>query len=111
MDEFYWLPDWNAQGSNKSDITKVQFGDGYVQRQTKGMNPIKVSWSLTFNPREDTIADDIEEFLRDREGVVAFTWTPPGGEQVKWTCSDWTRNKLGENVNSLSMTFERVYEP
>lgn len=111
MDEFTWIPDWNAQSSNSANVSKVQYGDGYVQRQTKGMNPIMRSWSLTFNNRTDAEIDAIEEFLEDRYGVVAFTWTPPGGTQVKWTCDKWNRTKLGDNVANISVTFERVYEP
>jgi phage-related protein len=111
MDEFDFLPDWQAQGTTTANVSKVQFGDGYVQRQNKGMNPLKVSWGLSFNPRSDDETDDIENFLIAREGVTAFTWTPPGQAQAKWVCSQWTRTKMGDNVNSITMTFEKVYEP
>lgn len=110
-DEFSFIPDWSAQGNTKANIAKVAFGDGYVQRQTKGMNPLVVSWSLGFNPRTDSVTDAIEAFLVAREGVTAFTWTPPGGDQAKWTCDSWSRVKLGEDVNSISMVLEKVYEP
>lgn len=113
MDEFLdtWIPDWNAQSNVAANVARVQFGDGYVQRQTKGMNPITRSWNLTFNNRSDALIDAIEEFLEERYGVVAFTWTPPGGVQSKWTAATWTRVKMGDNVASLSTTFELVYEP
>jgi phage-related protein len=111
MDEFIWLPDWNAQGDTKADISKVRFGDGYVQRQTKGMNPLMMNWSLAFSPRSDAVVDAIVAFLQARQGVTAFTWTPPGETQMKWTCERWVKTKMGDDVNSLSMTFERVYEP
>lgn len=111
MDEFEWIPDWNAQASNKSNVTKIQYGDGYQQRQSKGMNPIGTRWSVAFNPRSDAVIDLIEEFLEERYGVIAFTWTAPGKPQYKWICEEWTRTKMGDNVASISMTFERVYEP
>ena len=111
MDEFIWIPDWNAGGNTKSDVSKVRFGDGYVQRQTKGMNPLAITWSLSFNPRSDAEADAIEAFLEAREGVTAFTWTAPGKAQAKWTCESWNRAKASVDVNNLTMTFELVYEP
>ncbi len=79
MDEFTYLPDWNAQGDTTSNVSKIRFGDGYVQRQTKGMNPLATTWSLAFHPRDDATTDLIEAFLIARYGVIAFTWTPPGG--------------------------------
>lgn len=111
MDEFTFVPDWNAQGTTTANVSKVQFGDGYVQRQTKGMNTLDITWNLSFNPRSDTDADAIEAFLASRLGVTAFTWTPPGKPQQKWTCDTWTRAKAAMDINSLSMTFELVYEP
>lgn len=111
MDEFTFVPDWNAQGTTTANVSKIQFGDGYVQRQAKGMNPLGVTWALTFNPRSDADADAIEAFLTARFGVTAFTWTPPGRSQSKWTCDSWARTKAANDVNGLSMTFELVYEP
>ena len=111
MDEFIWIPDWNAQGSYKEDISKVRFGDGYVQRQKKGINTTMMTWSLTFNSRSEAESDAIMEFLREREGVVAFTWTPPGEDQFKWTCESYSRNVVGAGISNISATFERVYEP
>jgi phage-related protein len=110
-DEFEWIPDWGAQGNTKADIAKIQFGDGYVQRQTKGMNPLQVTWNLKFDPRDDDEADEIEEFLVERQGVVAFTWTAPGRAQEKWTCDAWSRTKAALDVNAITATFTLVYEP
>lgn len=111
MDEFTFTPDWNAQENPSSNVTKIQFGDGYMQRQTKGMNPISVTWNLTFNSRTDTEANAIIAFLEARYGVTAFTWTPPGQTQKKWICSSWPRTIPGFDVNNFSLQFELVYEP
>lgn len=111
MDEFIYIPDWNAQGATKANVSKVQFADGYVQRQTKGANPLGTTWNLAFSARTRTEALAIEQFLKDRYGVIAFTWTPPGGDQAKWTCETWNRTEVGNQVNNLTCTFELVYEP
>lgn len=111
MDEFIWIPDWDAQGNTTPDVSKIQFGDGYVQRQTKGMNPLKVIWSLSFKNRTDSEADALEAFLKARYGVIAFTWTAPGGVQSKWISQPYSRSKAANDVNNISVSLELVYEP
>jgi phage-related protein len=111
MDEFIWTPDWSAQGNTKANVTRVQFGDGYMQRQRKGMNTLQKTWSLSFSARNDTEADAIISFLEQRVGVIAFTWTPPGQPQGKWICDNWSRTVIGYQVSNISLTFELVYEP
>lgn len=110
-DEFLFVPDWGASNSTKSNVSKVQYGDGYVQRQSKGMNTLVKSWSLSFNTRSDSEADSLISFLEERYGVTAFTWTPPGQPQAKWTCSDWSRSVAAVDVNNISLQLELVYEP
>jgi len=111
MDEWIWVPDWSASTASKANVSKIRYGDGYIQRQTKGMNPIDDSWSLTFNARTRTEAIAIDTFLKERYGVIAFTWTPPGLPQAKWTCDSWNRTEVGNEVNNITMTLEKVYEP
>lgn len=111
MDEFEWIPDWSAQSNATANVSRVQFGDGYIQRQTKGMNPVAKSWNLTFNSRTDAEAEDIIDFLEERYGVVAFTWTPPGEAQAKFICNSWPRTIPGYGVNNISCVFELVHEP
>lgn len=111
MDEFTWVPDWNARESANATINRAQFGDGYVQRQARGMNPFVIKWELSFANRDDDEISAIRAFLIAREGVTAFTWTPPGEEQAKFICTSFGRVKAGYQVGSFNMTFELVYEP
>ena len=63
------FPDYNPVFSaSKTDITNtrtVQFGDGYQQRFTFGINQKAKQWSLTFNI-DDEDATEIETFLEAR---------------------------------------------
>ena len=63
------FPDYNPVFSaNKADITNtrtVQFGDGYQQRFTFGINQKAKQWSLTFNVDNED-ATEIETFLEAR---------------------------------------------
>ena len=58
--------------ANKTDITNtrvVQFGDGYQQRFTFGLNQNAKQWSLVFN-ENNTDATEIETFLEARKVMV-----------------------------------------
>ena len=65
------FPDYNPVFSaSKTDITNtrtVQFGDGYQQRFTYGINQKAKQWSLTFNV-DDEDATEIETFLEANRG-------------------------------------------
>ena len=69
------FPDYNPVFSaNKSDITNtrtVQFGDGYQQRFTFGINQKAKQWSLTFNVDNED-ATEIETFLEARKVDAKF---------------------------------------
>ena len=110
------FPDYNPVFSaNKTDITNtrtVQFGDGYQQRFTFGINQKAKQWSLTFN-ENNTDTAIIETFLEARKvDGASFDWQPPGSAVAyKWICLQWTKRIPFLNRASLSMTFQQVFEP
>jgi phage-related protein len=111
MATFTWDADYGASMDKEPRVIAIQFGDGYIQRQAETMNPIKESWSLSFSNRESTEIDDIEEFLTDRGGAENFDWTPPRGSTAyKYICRNWKRTITIGTYDTLTATFERVYE-
>jgi phage-related protein len=89
----------------------VQFGDGYSQRLTFGLNQNPKSWSLTWEVSE-TNADTIEDFLDARGGTESFDWTPPDtATSYKWICEQWTKTIPYLNRATISATFMQVFEP
>lgn len=105
-------PTFGAQKQSSPKIRKVQFGDGYQQRVTFGLNQNAKKWSLTFMVN-DTDADTIEAFLDARAADAdSFEWTPPGEVTAgRWVCMEWNRELIGDQFNSISTTFEQVFEP
>jgi phage-related protein len=104
-------PTFNAQKRSKPKLRTMQFGDGYQQRVSFGLNQNPKVWSLLFMVN-DTDAATIEDFLDARgEDGQSFDWTPPNETtSYKWVCPEWTTEVIGENFNSISTTFEEVYE-
>lgn len=59
------------------DILEAEFGDGYVMRSGAGINPKRLSWSLTFENVDNSDADAIVAFLDATYGYTPFYWTAP----------------------------------
>lgn len=104
-------PTYGAQKSSQPAVRKVQFGDGYSQRLTFGLNQNPKSWSLTWEVSEAN-ADTIEDFLDARGGAESFDWIPPDtATSYKWICEQWTKTIPYLNRASITATFTQVFEP
>ena len=104
-------PTYGAQKTSQPAVRKVQFGDGYSQRLTFGLNQNPKSWSLTWEVSEAN-ADTIEDFLDARGGAESFDWTPPDtATSYKWICGEWTKTIPYLNRATITATFVQVFEP
>ena len=108
------FPDFDpAPGMTKQSAPQVrvaQFGSGYSQRSTFGINQNPKVYNLTFRVSE-TEADTIEDFLDARGGVEKFTYTPPGeATDSKFICKQWTKTISFIDRAEISATFEQVFE-
>jgi len=105
-------PTYGARKTSRPKVRQVQFGDGYSQRLTFGLNQDLKVWSLTFEVSE-TDSDIIETFLEVRAGTGKpadyFTWTPPN-ETVssKWICLEWDKTIPYLNRATITATFQEV---
>lgn len=105
-------PTYSATKKSEPTVRTAQFGDGYQQRVTFGLNQNPKEWSLTFNVSEDD-ADVIEAFLDARAADAAsFDWTPPDSvTSYKWICPSWTRELFSVDRSRIDVTFRQVFEP
>ena len=110
MTTFTWVPDFSPDRQTKPRVRVIKFGDGYEQRSLDGINTLNRTWSLTFSARTDSEANSIEAFLEARNGIEAFDWTPPAGSAAKWICREWSRRMDRYNLNTVTASFERVFE-
>ncbi|MFZ9654545.1 MAG: phage tail protein [Limnohabitans sp.] len=112
MATFTWIPDYGYQKETRFNVRKTQFGDGYEQRVRFGINTTAETYSLTFENRDNTESDEIEAFLKAREGVESFDWTPPTGTtSIKVVCDEPpTRTPVAYNLNTIRANFRQVFE-
>ena len=80
-------PQYSATKRSQSNLRITQFGDGYQQRTTFGLNQDPKVWNLTFNV-DDEDADEIE-----------------------WICRSFSREIFEFDRNRISASFEEVFEP
>ena len=106
------VPDKGMSKSNKPVIFKAEFGDGYEQRLSLGINQNPKMYDLTFEVSE-TDADTIETFLDARAvDSASFDFTPPGeSSSSKFVCEAWSKTVIYLNRASISATFREVFEP
>ncbi|CFQ52320.1 minor tail fiber protein M [Yersinia frederiksenii] len=111
---FTWSPQKGFTASRAPNVAVVKLGDGYEQRQVKGINPLMDSYSLTFKGIDDSkcnrpnAAKAAEAFIKNRMSVEAFYWTPPDtGMQKMFVCRSWSLTKTGI-LFELGATFEQV---
>lgn len=109
---FTETPDFATRKKTEPSVSKIKFGDGYEQRVAYGINTSPRIWNVRFANRLVTEIDAIEEFFQDRNGVEAFEWTPPReSTAVMIVCSSWDRSFDNPQTDTISATFEQVFEP
>lgn len=106
-------PDFGAARKSQPVVRRVQFGDGYEQRLTYGLNQNPRVWDLTWTAKDNTDADAIEAFFDARAADNAsFDWTPlDESTSYKWVVESWSREHRYANVNTITATFRQVFEP
>jgi phage-related protein len=105
-------PTYGIKKKSSPAVRTVQFGDGYEQRLSLGLNQNPKSYNLTFEVSE-TDADTIETFLDARAADSAsFDFTPPGeSSSSKFVCEQWDKSIPYLNRATIQTTFREVFEP
>ncbi len=106
MATFPYAPDWGCKPTMTPRVLKAQFGDGYDQRVSDGINTRLPVWPLTFSVRTQTEAQAIASWLATNNAdTTSFDWTAPDGTVGKWIANKWSPATPDE-YNSWSVTAE-----
>lgn len=111
MATFTYTPSFPASQMSKPRVNTIEFGDGYRQSVSYGLNPDLKAWTLVFDNRNDTERNNIIAFLEARKGSESFDWTDPFNNSLKWTCTEWNVDFTSSNKNSIRATFVQIAEP
>ena len=104
-------PSYGTNKKSAPNIRIAQFGSGYQQRSTFGINQNLKVYQFNWNNISETDADEIETFLDARAGVENFDYTPAGeSTSKKFICREWNKTIPFLNRASISAVFEEVAE-
>jgi len=104
-------PSISSRKGQSARVLEVEFGDGYNQRATDGINNVRADYGNIWRGIPNTDADTIINFLIDHAGANSFTWTDPTtATTVSVTCKKWTRTPLSLNYQTVTAEFSQVYD-
>ncbi len=93
-------------------VLAADFGDGYSQRTKDGLNSEIETLPMVWTTLTYDEAAIITDFIDDRGGSEAFSYTPPGQSVSKnWNCpGGWTFKASNATYTDVTATFIRVYD-
>lgn len=97
--------------SQKIRLRKADFGDGLTYLQRDGLNHIRRSIKLSWDLLHPLDAAYIVDFLKLHAGTYPFWYTPSDDyTAIKWTCSEWTDDRIEGGYRRISATFEESFD-
>ena len=109
-------PDKGLGRSNTPRVLLANFGDGYEQRLSDGINVLDQTMSLSFSTRPKAEIDDLVAFFESLGGVSRFKFNLEDSNESSDTetifciCSQWNQTWAYDNFYSLTAAIRRVYE-
>ena len=105
---FFWRASYRYALNIKPAVKKIQFGDGYVNEFSDGINNILLPFEANFEDRDLDEYTAILHFLSTRAGSEKFYFVPPVPFNVikKFICSEWTATQTFYDKYTISAKFE-----
>lgn len=111
---FYWTPSYSTSADLTQRRIEVKFGDGYSQRMRDGININPLNFNLVFDGRNDAEATALIHFVEQKGAVDSFVYNPPtifNKTGLKYIAKDLKYSAVAYNINNISFTMERVFDP
>lgn len=107
METFKWCirPNFSVDNSPKVDV--IEFGDGYSQRQPRGINNLLRSYSITIKVKNSERMD-VDDFLARHKGVEPFYYEDPYTKKKKKVVCDKWPAKVGITYTEFNCEFREV---
>lgn len=111
MKTFEFEQDLNGnRQKTKFNVINSNFGDGYEQNTSIGINNRKHEFSYQRTANKALILQ-IKAFFDEHSGAKAFSWQSPLDGKIKVKASDYELNCLGGDIWQISTTFTQVFYP
>jgi phage-related protein len=109
IDTFHWQTQAAPSGNFAHNVRSAQFGDGYKQISSNGLNQAVQLWQLAYTGHP-TVTQPMLDFL-NQHVITAFFWTPPNGVKALFRVrsDSISVTPLARNVVALNFTFEQAF--
>lgn len=105
------VPNISSTFSDTPRVLRAQFGDGYSQRASDGLNYQTREVNLNWDALEEAAFDYINDFFDGLDGGEAFTYTlPMESTAMNWEYISKRVAFRGYNIRSLSVSIKRVFD-
>jgi phage-related protein len=111
-----WCPQPGAGRASTLMVDVAPYGDGYIHRATRGLNPVRPTWTLNFPFEGLATLDEMDTFLRSN-AASGFYFQPPDDDAPLFVTADaWQATIADKNldrgvVGLLSVTFAECFNP
>ena len=113
--DFWWKPSYNAKIDNKPRVRYNQFGNGYQQRISDGLNTDLIEFTLIFENRNEKETVSILHFLKQRNGQESFVYNIPtiyskssNNLTSRFICPEWGSSYISYNNYNIDCKFIEV---
>lgn len=111
-----WCPQAGVQRTVTLAVDQVAYGDGYIHRATRGLNPARAKWQMQVPFK--TTAELQERFAFLKQYAANGFWMQPPDDivEVFVTADEWSativdRTGAGEMAGTLSLTVTQSFNP
>jgi phage-related protein len=111
-----WCAMPGASRTTQLAVDTVSFGDGYNHRATRGLNPARPSWALTFPFTSLDELGNFDAFLKTNATAGFWMRPPDSAVDVFVTADSWSatitdRNSGDGLFGTLQTTFVQQFNP
>lgn len=108
VEQFTWRVERDVEPDISYRTVEAQFGDGYKQVSSDGINNKNEKYAVKLHANEAT-TQLIMAFFDRHKGVKSFIWKPPLGKLGLYTCSNPIPKAAGGGLFTITGTFEKAY--
>lgn len=107
---FTWCVNAGATEETELKTNVTQFGDGYEQVSSVGINNARTSWQVAKTARLAEI-NAIYQFLIEHKGVTPFYMLINGDTKAYRTEGNISKSHVGADVWQISFNLKQVFLP
>lgn len=109
MKKFNFPQNLNGNGQTvRFNTLSSDFGDGYSQSMTVGLNNRKSEYQYAKTDKKALILQ-IKAFFDEHKGAKPFLWDSPLDGEITVKTGEYTLQYLGADVWTISTTFTQVF--